>query len=344
RKAVVEDLQKLYEGSKLDKSYVQDILKDGKQLLAEVDSIYDLSLPRIELGEDANSSRKGITVVGDIHADFSNMIHLFKVNGFPSLERPYIFNGDMTDKGEQSLECLLGLLLIKRYCNECMYLHVGNHETRSFYKKTLKTQVMEMYDEETYESVRDLLLELPLGAVVDDRILVIHGGIPYNGFDLNELRHYKRGRDIDRDSVEGTLFHRAVWADPTDGDDDWEKPEDDDDDEEGDEDDDDEDDIADKKRGHFTAVSTEAFLKKNSLQYIVRSHQIFKPGFQHHHGDKVITIHSSPKAKKNRHGSYLNIYSNDGSMHIEQFIGGKLTPEVTSLNHRSQMDWRALAS
>ena len=279
--------------------------------------------------------------MGDIHGDFSNMIYLFKVNGFPSLERPYIFNGDITDKGEQSVECLLGLLLIKRYCNECMYLHVGNHETRSFYSKTLKTQVMDLYDEETDALVREVVLELPLGAVVDDRILVIHGGIPYNGFDLNELRHYKRGRDIDKDSTEGALFYRAIWADPdpTDGDegDDWEDPED-----ESDDDDYEDDDAAYRKRDHFTSNATEVFLTNNNLEYIVRAHQKSGPGFQYHHGGKVITIHSTPKAKSNRAGSYLNIYSNDGSMNIEQFVGGKLTPNVTSLNRRSQMDWRAL--
>lgn len=216
-----------------------------------------------------------------------------------------------------------------------MYLHAGNHETRHFYRRKLKDQVLDFYDEETYELVRDVILQLPLGAVVDDRIFVIHGGIPFKGFDLNDLRHYKRGGDIDTESKDKALFYRSVWADPTDGDDDWEFHE-----EDYDEDDDEEED--ENKRGHFTSNATEIFLKKNNLEYVVRAHEKSKPGFQFHHDGKVITIHSSPKVKKQRSGSYLNIYSNDGSMHIEQFVGGRLSPEVTSLHHRSQMDWRAL--
>lgn len=62
RKAAIEDLQKLYEGTKLDKSYVQGILREGRQVLSEYDTVYDLSLPKISTEEDADLSRKGITV------------------------------------------------------------------------------------------------------------------------------------------------------------------------------------------------------------------------------------------------------------------------------------------
>lgn len=49
-------------------------------------------------------------------------------NGFPSSEKPYIFNGDFVDRGKNSLEILLilfGFLLV--YPNH-VHLNRGNHE------------------------------------------------------------------------------------------------------------------------------------------------------------------------------------------------------------------------
>lgn len=62
KRAIIEDLQKLYEGSTLDKEFVKALLRDGKELLSQIDTIYNISLPTIGLEEDAEASKKGITV------------------------------------------------------------------------------------------------------------------------------------------------------------------------------------------------------------------------------------------------------------------------------------------
>lgn len=280
--------------------------------------------------------------MGDIHGQLANMIHLFKVNGFPSLERPYIFNGDFTDRGPQSLECLLSLLLIKLYCQDCLYLHAGNHETHSHYPGRFRQEILDMYDEETYQLAREVLLQLPLGAVVDNRIFVVHAGIPKKDFVLEDLRHYKRGVDYDRTTAEGAMFRRAVWVDPTDEE---EQSSSSSKKEENSKQEDDDDDVVEFKldpendddRGWYTADHTFAFLNKHKLEYIVRGHEPFHTGFKYHHDGRVITVHSDPK-RPERQGAYLNIYANDRSMNIEQFSG----VQFSSVSHESKVDWRSL--
>lgn len=49
-------------------------------------------------------------------------------NGMPSLEKPYVFNGDFVDRGKDSIEILLILFsfLLVYPCD--IYLNRGNHE------------------------------------------------------------------------------------------------------------------------------------------------------------------------------------------------------------------------
>ena len=62
KKEVIADLRKMYEGTKLDTHYVQDTLKQGKVLLSQIDTIYNITMPKIEMEEDPEASKKGITV------------------------------------------------------------------------------------------------------------------------------------------------------------------------------------------------------------------------------------------------------------------------------------------
>ena len=47
---------------KLDISFVQETLIKGEEMLSKIDTIYDIRMPKIEMEEDPQASKKGVTV------------------------------------------------------------------------------------------------------------------------------------------------------------------------------------------------------------------------------------------------------------------------------------------
>lgn len=81
-----------------------------------------------------------VKIVGDIHGQYSDLIRMFEMCGFPPSAN-YLFLGDYVDRGKHSLETILLLLCYKIKFPENFFLLRGNHECANV------TRVYGFYDE-----------------------------------------------------------------------------------------------------------------------------------------------------------------------------------------------------
>jgi serine/threonine-protein phosphatase PP1 catalytic subunit len=71
--------------------------------------------------------------VGDTHGQYTDLIRLFEMGGFPPSSN-YLFLGDYVDRGKQSLETFLLLLCYKIKFPENFFILRGNHESANVTK------------------------------------------------------------------------------------------------------------------------------------------------------------------------------------------------------------------
>ncbi len=203
--------------------------------------------------------------VGDLHGqyyDFLNMLTILKDN------RTIVFMGDYVDRGYNSVELIIHLLILKIMRPTTVILLRGNHENRA--QTTVygfMDECLAKYDPYVYWSICEIFTLLPVCAIVNHKYLCIHGGI-IPGLTLSKLAN------IDRISEHSQLAN-VFWSDPTDDHEFFS--------------------TSDRGAGNlFGKTALKQFLNAEKLHCLIRSHQIVMDGVKTHFDGTCITVWSAP--------------------------------------------------
>ena len=195
----------------IHKRYVARLLLSCEKYFETHPSLTEIVIPEDAPDNDPSAPPR-VTVCGDTHGQFYDVLNIFEMNGYPSHSNPYLFNGDFVDRGSFSVEVILTYLMWKISDPTCIYLTRGNHETKNMNKiYGFEGEVKAKYDEKIFELFLELFCHLPLAAVIENKVFVTHGGLPTDeGVTLEDVRKIKRGME----PPESGLMSDLLWSDP----------------------------------------------------------------------------------------------------------------------------------
>jgi len=260
-------------GGKLSIKAVKKVLRDAYKLLKTSKNLVRVATPL----------RGRVHVVGDLHGQLPDLLHILDDAGLPSETNKYVFNGDFVDRGPCSIEIIMILFSSLLAWPGVVHLNRGNHEDHQIccqpppphgcggFQKECKTK----YDDLTFSMVVEVFRYLPIVHAIDGKVLVIHGGLfGRPGVTLADLEAIDRldyspappPEDEPASAAEARaqdlrqLMRDALWSDPK-----------------------------DSPGSEFNSVRrqgqlfgpdvTADFLEANSLLMLVRSHECVKFGF-----------------------------------------------------------------
>lgn len=236
-----------------------------------------------------------VTVVGDLHGQFYDLLKLLEVGGHPEKTK-YLFLGDYVDRGAFSIENVILLFSLKLNYKSTFLMLRGNHECRqmtSFFNFKQECEIK--YDLEVYDRFMETFDCLPLCCLINEKFLAVHGGISPNLTCLADINKINR---ISEPPKKG-LMCDMLWSDPCEKDEDaalmcW---------------------MDNQTRGCsyvFGAKAAIPFLSKNSILSIIRAHEAQVEGFKMYNWNNavdfpsVITVFSAP--------NYCDVYNNKAAV------------------------------
>lgn len=286
-----ECIERLYRKELLAEPVIEAICAKTKEFLMKESNVVHIKAP--------------VTVVGDIHGQFFDLLEIFRIGGFcPNTN--YLFLGqfpliqtscreetgcfalricvwkqvltedcvgDYVDRGLFSVETISLLVCLKLRYPQRVHLVRGNHESRGVTQSYgFYTECARKYgNANVWHYFTDMFDYLTLSVVINDEILCVHGGLSPSIHSIDQIKIIDRFREIPHEGPMADL----VWSDP-----DPER---------------DEFSLSPRGAGYtFGAQVVRKFLEVNNMSHILRAHQLCNEGYQVLFDDRLSTVWSAP--------------------------------------------------
>ncbi|PPR86365.1 hypothetical protein GOBAR_AA34332 [Gossypium barbadense] len=236
----------------LDSYEVGELCYAAEQLFMQEPTVLQLKAP--------------VKVFGDLHGQFGDLMRLFDEYGFPSTAGDityidYLFLGDYIEYPEN------------------VHLIRGNHEAADINALFgFRIECIERMGENdgiwAWTRFNQLFNYLPLAALIEKKIICMHGGIGRSIHSVEQIEKLERPITMDAGSI---ILMDLLWSDPTENDS-----------IEG---------LRPNARGPglvtFGPDRVTDFCKKNKLQLIIRAHECVMDGFERFAQGQLITLFSA---------------------------------------------------
>ncbi|XP_010263036.1 PREDICTED: serine/threonine-protein phosphatase BSL3 [Nelumbo nucifera] len=254
----------------LDCNEIADLCDSAERIFANEPSVLQIKAP--------------VKIFGDLHGQFGDLMRLFDEYGAPSTAGDiayidYLFLGDYVDRGQHSLETITLLLALKVEHPHQVHLIRGNHEAADINALFgFRIECIERMGERdgiwAWHRINRLFNWLPLAALIEKKIICMHGGIGRSINHIEQIENLQRPITMETGSV---VLMDLLWSDPTENDS-----------VEG---------LRPNARGPglvtFGPDRVMEFCNNNDLQLIVRAHECVMDGFERFAQGHLITLFSA---------------------------------------------------
>ena len=285
------------ENSLILDSDIEKICKEVKTIFQEENSLLE------NIGDN-------VAIVGDLHGNISDLIHIITTHNEPSEKQKFLFLGDYVDRGENSVETIIYLFCLKIEYPDYVFMIRGNHEFKDVcsacgFSDECVTKYGMNKGINVFNQITSVFPSLPLAAIVQHEYFAVHGGLSKEIESLNDIRNINRLSIVDYH--ESDIVTGLVWGDPR-----------------------------NLRKGTLTVQSergvgeefseekVDIFLRDNKLVSILRAHEVCKFGYDSKFIDpktkvpRCLTIFSTSNyCKMNNYGA-IALLSEDGALSIEQ--------------------------
>ncbi|KIL65974.1 hypothetical protein M378DRAFT_451259 [Amanita muscaria Koide BX008] len=275
-------------GKTLPKRYVWEIVLGAHDHFVQEESLVNVDI------------QDGVTidVIGDVHGQYYDLLHLYSLTGEPSENHYLLMNGDLVDRGSWSIEVILTAFAYKWLYPKYMFVNRGNHEAKEMnraYGFEGETKHKHVPLSALLSGTKPPKTKLPSDILSPEgfrRYFVVHGGLfSKDEVTLDDIRKIERvGR---QPGTEG-LMCELLWTDPQ---------------------------VlpgrGPSKRGvgiSFGPDVTKRWCELNNVSGIIRSHEVRQDGYEIEHEGLCTTVFSAP--------NYVDQAKNKGA-----FVSGKVLQE-----------------